>query len=120
MADYIDLITGNPLEPWAQQMMDRKDAQPEAARVGDAPQSAIPVGMKPWAGGDRAPEDWDGGRVMLRSGWFMEPIMLSQIHHPNGSERWNHKRENGRPELDIVAYTPLATAPASSVADGRA
>jgi hypothetical protein len=34
---------------------------PASAKVEDGP--AIPEGMKPWHGGDSAPEDWDGGPV---------------------------------------------------------
>jgi hypothetical protein len=59
----------------------------------------IPAGMKPWHGGDSAPEDWDGGDVLLRSGGIQPS--------PPTDYCWGHGwLENGMG--DIIAYTPLA------------
>jgi hypothetical protein len=94
MADYIDLITGKPLEPWAQQMMDRKDAQPEAARVGDTPQSAS---------GDVKCAQCNG------FGYFVGAPSTTSA----GGERFPCGA--CQPAVSVK----FATAPASSVGDGR-
>lgn len=59
----------------------------------DAP--TLPEGMKPWHGGDAAPEDWDGGEC-LRSD---RVTML-----PSEGTDWQHKNDR----YDIIAYTPVA------------
>lgn len=64
---------------------------------------AIPEGMKPWRGGDAAPSDWDGGKVLFRDG-KIEPY--SHKDHIC----WCHKEPN---PSDIIAYTPKATIPAT-------
>jgi hypothetical protein len=66
----------------------------------------LPEGMAPWAGGDSAPADWDGGAVLLRNGSVMFPSKVSLAYHANGTARWNHQRENRNPDWDIIAYTP--------------
>jgi hypothetical protein len=62
---------------------------------------AIPVGMKPWHGGDSAPEDWDRlNPVLLADGELLEPDEepLDWSHHGG---------EGGCLECwCIVAYTP--------------
>lgn len=35
---------------------------------------AIPEGMKPWSGGDSAPDDWDGGPVHWADGITAQPL----------------------------------------------
>jgi len=75
------------------------------------PTPTIPAGMVAWRGGDNAPEDWDGGGVVLRNGSTMFPSKVSLAYHANGTNRWNHQRENRNPDWDIIAYTPLAAAP---------
>jgi hypothetical protein len=52
---------------------------------------AIPVGMKPWHGGDSAPDDWDGGPVLGEDGALYDPPI-----------EW--QKPSGGP--DVVAYTP--------------
>jgi hypothetical protein len=70
----------------------------------DFRQGEVPEGMVPWAGGDSAPDDWDGGAVMIRDG----SIYLHN-NHPAG--RWLHGQQRvkyypHRDDLDIIAYTP--------------
>jgi hypothetical protein len=56
---------------------------------------ALPNGMKVWAGGDSAPEDWDPNSDMLfRDGM----ICIAGAGEPS----WVHNSN----EADIVAYTP--------------
>ena len=59
---------------------------------------AIPAGMKPWHGGDTAPEDWDGGPVLVRAGYL--------IRRPERGELnlWRHYA--GWPLGDVIAYSP--------------
>jgi hypothetical protein len=67
----------------------------------------VPAGMKPWAGGDGPPADWNGGPVKLRCG-DIEPASLLE------NEDWQvGYPENGfQPsQVDVVAYTPVATTP---------
>lgn len=68
---------------------------------------AIPAGMKPWTGGDSAPEDWDGCNVLNRKGGFVCPI--------EGTPAWTHcgLADEGHA---VIAYTPKPTpaAPAQS------
>jgi len=64
---------------------------------------AIPAGMKPWHGGDSAPEDWDGGQVMLTDGSFCMPV--GHLWHPFG-------------DVHVAAYTPKPTPP--PIANARA
>lgn len=54
----------------------------------------IPEGMVAWHGGDRAPDDWDGGEGWQRAGG---------LFHPN--ELINPWLDEGLPG-DIIAYTP--------------
>lgn len=54
---------------------------------------AIPAGMKPWHGGDSAPEDWDEKSVLLRDGTGCVGI---------GVFRWDHQGFGD----DVIAYTP--------------
>jgi hypothetical protein len=65
----------------------------------------LPEGMKPWAGGDAAPADWDGGPAFLRNGSTMFPSKVSLAYHANGTNRWNHQRANRNPDWDIIAYS---------------
>lgn len=52
---------------------------------------AIEGGWRPWAGGDAAPDDWDGGEVLLRCGeTFRKP------------GRWGHLSS----DFDVVGYKP--------------
>jgi hypothetical protein len=58
----------------------------------------------PWAGGDSAPRDWDGGQVLYRSGHKSSPLML-RYHKYEWSEDGNST---------IVGYTrrqPAASDP---------
>lgn len=61
---------------------------------------ALPEGMNPWRGGDSAPEDWDGGRVLLADG-------KSYCEKP--------KDWRASAPYRIIAYTPKST-PASHTA----
>lgn len=56
----------------------------------------IPVGMKVWAGGDEAPDDWDGGPVVCADGHAEHPddITRQQWKSPIPGCKWN-----------IVGYT---------------
>lgn len=55
----------------------------------------IPAGMKPWLGGDSAPEDWNAsGALMMREGCV--------IDGDQGEPDWRHQWGEG----DIIAYTP--------------
>lgn len=59
----------------------------------------IPANMKPWSGGDSAPEDWDGGPVLLRG--RVKPYV-----QPPGAEALDWGRSDVDAESDILAYTP--------------
>lgn len=52
---------------------------------------AISKGFTPWAGGDKAPEDWDGGEVLSTEG---------KVFYGGGTWDW---RSNGRRD-DIIGY----------------
>ncbi|MGI4744941.1 MAG: hypothetical protein ACRYGI_11595 [Janthinobacterium lividum] len=62
----------------------------------------IPDGMVPWAGGDSAPADWDGGAVLARDGFVM-------VKKP-GAYQWRRARGGAKQDWDIIAYTPRAAA----------
>jgi hypothetical protein len=57
----------------------------------------VPEGMKPWTGGDSAPDDWDGGSVLRADGQIehSDDITIQQWKHPVPRCKWN-----------VVAYTP--------------
>ncbi|MFS0771084.1 hypothetical protein [Sphingomonas sp. 1P08PE] len=78
-----------------------------AASPAYTPRPKIPAGMKAWAGGDSAPADWDGGKVLLRDG------TLNNDGEYESS--WCHNnslfRSTDVSDLDIIAYTPRATSP---------
>jgi len=57
---------------------------------------AYPVlekGYWPWAGGDKAPDDWDGGDVLRRNGGLLKADWVGY---------WQHRR--GDPANDIIGY----------------
>lgn len=57
---------------------------------------AIAAGFVPWAGGDSAPADWDGGEVLSASG----------VHQPIWISRWTRR---GAPYHDIIGYHRKST-----------
>ena len=64
--------------------------------------AVIAAGFEPWAGGDSAPDDWDGGEVLLREGAKVRPSTASGNHLS-----WQHPFERvGVAELggDIIGY----------------
>lgn len=71
-------------------------ARHRLAALASAP--AVPIGMKPWRGGEAAPGDWDGGDVLLENGEMGDGNVWD--HHPS------------RSPTRVVAYTPTASAPA--------
>ena len=79
----------------------------------------VPEGMKPWAGSDAAPVDWDGGPVVLRNGSTMFPSNVSLAYHANGTNRWNHQRENRNPDWDIIAYSAALTPDATQTREAE-
>lgn len=62
----------------------------------------IPAGMKPWAGGDAAPEDWDGGPVLSADGLILRGV-------PDYDWRRESDEEGAVEGWCILAYTPKAT-----------
>lgn len=72
-----------------------REATPPATSTGER---EIPAGMKPWHGGDSAPEDWDGGPgVYFRNG---------RVSAERRGWNWTHVGTGS----DIIAYTPRADA----------
>ena len=71
--------------------------QPAPTIGGTARTYPVPEGMKPWAGGDGAPDDWDGGSVLRADGQteHSDDITIQQWKHPVPRCKWN-----------VVAYTP--------------
>jgi len=66
---------------------------------------AVPEGMKPWHGGDAAPNDLDlSGRVLREDGQTEagRDVTIQQWKRPVSRCKWN-----------IIAYTPKATIPAT-------
>ena len=63
---------------------------------------AIPAGMKPWHGGDSAPDDWDGGDVLCRDGGYL-------TKGDEAPDKWGWGNDNRA--WDIIAYTPKPAAP---------
>jgi hypothetical protein len=55
---------------------------------------ATSTGFKYWPGGDRAPDDWDGGDVLLRDG-----------DDTGSGEDWRHLGDG----CDIIGYQPKQT-----------
>lgn len=68
---------------------------------------AIPAGMKPWAGGDSAPEDWDGDDVLARS-YERGPMFMLRAAY-GASVNWRADAQ-----FRVIAYTPAPAAPAQS------
>lgn len=60
---------------------------------------ALRKGMEPWLGGDSAPEDWDGGQVLLRKGTTTWAFDWLEWRHSGGSQ-------------DIIGYTKRPASPA--------
>lgn len=71
--------------------------------------ATIPAGMVPWHGGDSAPEDWDGGPVLFRTGRFAMPMMRRHV--------WTHPCPYPAAS-DIIAYTPRAKSVESATPEG--
>jgi len=66
-------------------------------------QAAFERGMKPWDGGDAAPDDWDGKEVLTRSGEMVDP------KDARDAFTWGHASPDDKlrmPHFDIVAYNP--------------
>jgi len=65
----------------------------------------IPVGMKPWHGDvvGNAPNDWDGGPVLLRCGDLVPAVVFPR-------SQWQHG-QTVSPDCHIIAYTPKPTPP---------
>lgn len=61
---------------------------------------ALKGGWRPWAGGDKAPDDWDEGDVLLRSG---------ALHKAKPWLRWSHG--TGAPGADVIGYKPKPAKP---------
>lgn len=62
--------------------------------------TAIYKGFEPWGGGDNAPDDWDGGNVLIRCGF---------IDGATGAS-WNHLFGSA----DIIGYHKRTEAPAAT------
>lgn len=98
-------LGGDPLTATERAERDAEDPIP-------TPQTepTIPAGMKPWAGGDSAPKDWDGGSVYRRA---LGVVKFDELDDPD--LEWEHHAFGRLHELDIIAYTPKAqTEPLSS------
>lgn len=67
-------------------------------------QPAIVAGMVPWHGGDSAPGDWNGGRVLLASGEVLHPYQTDDEFDWERSYSETGCIEPG----NIIAYTPRA------------
>ena len=69
---------------------------------------AIGQGFVPWGGGERAPDDWDGGEVLTRNGHTIAP------DGPSDNLSWTHPhaaaKRNPSPG-DIIGYRRRAAAP---------
>ena len=66
-------------------------------------QAALSAGMKPWAGGEAAPDDWDGNPVLTRIGTMVDPKGVRDAF------TWGHATADDKlrmPHFDIVAYNP--------------
>jgi len=92
----------------AAEEMDEPAATPlgnaDADHSGSGDVGVIPEGMKPWAGGDAAPEDWDGGPVHYANGITARPLDDGDWQRPA--------------ETPLIAYTPkgaVMTAPTVSL-----
>ncbi len=77
----------------------------------------VPEGMKAWNGGKSAPEDWNGGAVLLRNG--------TVIDRGDGAAKWMHATPGSEMSLsDCIAYTPkpavLSTPSATPGEEGHA
>jgi hypothetical protein len=57
----------------------------------------VPEGMRPWTGGDGAPDDWDGGPVLRADG---------RTEHSDDVTQQQWKSPIPRCKWNIVAYTP--------------
>lgn len=54
---------------------------------------ALAAGFEPWPGGDAAPDDWDGGEVLLRHGGIVK------------STNWRHGADlPGGHRYDVIGY----------------
>jgi hypothetical protein len=95
------------LEPFSALVPYENQPADAAPTPPDAGPGEIPAGMKPWSGGDRAPDDWDGGPVYRRAVGLVEIPPVDDL-----SFEWEHHSKDdtgGRlHNLDIIAYTPKA------------
>lgn len=60
-----------------------------------------------WLGGENAPDDWDGGRTLVRNGCVNNFMFWS---HP-----WNAPNGHVRDDYDIIGYTRKAESVAANV-----
>lgn len=65
--------------------------------------AALKDGWRPWAGGEQAPDDYDGGEVLMRCGKTRHPI------EAGARNPWLH--DAGMPGADIIGYKPKPTKP---------
>lgn len=70
------------------------------ARTCAGREDGIPAGMKPWSGGDSAPDDWDRRTVQFRSG---------EVRHAQAGVVWKLGWQHHYGQGDIIAYTPKAS-----------
>lgn len=107
-------IESGDSDPWwredrsrfQQKLRDLDDPAPAAKPLAfrAAQTGGIPAGMKPWNGGDSAPEDWDNTKpVKTRAGISITP--RAPWHW-----QWTKNDSPGSGGDDIVAYTPIAAA----------
>lgn len=88
-------------EQWAVGIRAALAAAPTIPATGEA----VPEGMKPWHGGDAAPDDLDlSGKVLREDGQTEagRDVTIQQWKRPVPRCKWN-----------IIAYTPKATIPAT-------
>lgn len=117
-ADRYADVEGVTIEPLSRYRDDAERTKAECDRLlarlaspqPDAQQgevAGIPKGMKPWHGGDSAPDDWDGGFVLQRNGTALS----------DASEGYDWRNFGGTTvdgDSDIIAYTP-ATLPSPAL-----
>ena len=67
----------------------------------------LAAGFVPWAGGDEAPGDWDGGEVLRRGDPSYGAYPKPWIDWYEVNQRWFHVGHDGK-FADIIGYKPRA------------
>lgn len=69
---------------------------------------ALARGFHPWSGGESAPDDWDGGKCLARSGRLIQPVFWT---HPWNATGYGIVCDEEANQSDVIGYRKRNTEP---------